>query len=38
MESEKCEGWEWVDPKKLPQPHFEASEKAIARYLCDTCY
>lgn len=30
MEPEKCKGWEWVNPNQLPQPHFEASEKAIA--------
>ena len=33
MEPEKCSGWEWHDPADLPEPHFEASRKAIACYL-----
>jgi len=33
MEPERCERWEWRDPAKLPEPHFEASRQAIACYL-----
>jgi len=33
MEPEKCGGWTWVDPKKLPQPHFEASASGVLCYL-----
>ena len=33
MEPEKCSGWLWCDPANLPEPHFEASRKAIACYL-----
>ena len=33
MEPEKCEGWEWRDPSDLPEPHFEASRRAIRCYL-----
>lgn len=33
MEPDKCEGWIWVDPRQLPQPHFDASESAIDCYL-----
>ena len=29
-EPDKCEGWIWVDPEKLPEPHFEASRKGIS--------
>ncbi len=32
-EPKKCEGWIWVDPKKLPKPHFDASEQAVTCYL-----
>jgi ADP-ribose pyrophosphatase YjhB (NUDIX family) len=38
MEPEKCEGWIWVDPKNLPQPHFDASESAIHCYLNELPY
>lgn len=38
MEPEKCEEWQWVDPKNLPMPHFDASRMAIARYLEKTFY
>ena len=38
MEPEKCEGWNWVDPKRLPQPHFDASESAVACYLKGSIY
>ncbi len=33
MEPEKCEKWIWVDPKHLPQPHFDASEFAVECFL-----
>ena len=33
MEPDKCSGWQWCDPSNLPEPHFEASRKAIACYL-----
>ncbi|MFK7771732.1 MAG: NUDIX hydrolase [Saprospiraceae bacterium] len=33
MEPEKCEQWIWVDPKKLPQPHFDASEFGVECFL-----
>jgi 8-oxo-dGTP diphosphatase len=33
MESDKCAGWLWVDPKNLPSPHFEASQMAVACFL-----
>ncbi len=32
------EGWLWVNPTELPQPHFEASEQSIACYLQKVCY
>ena len=38
MEEDKCEGWMWCNPKKLPQPHFEASTLAIKSYLEDKFY
>jgi 8-oxo-dGTP diphosphatase len=37
-EPDKCESWEWHDPKNLPQPHFEASEVCIANYLSKKFY
>lgn len=33
MEPEKCENWFWVNPQKLPQPHFDASEFAVECFL-----
>ena len=33
MEPDKCSGWVWCDPSDLPEPHFEASRKAISCYL-----
>ncbi|MEI8249335.1 MAG: NUDIX domain-containing protein [Candidatus Taylorbacteria bacterium] len=38
MEPTKCENWIWVDPHKLPEPHFEASRLAISCYLNKTIY
>ncbi len=33
LEPEKCYGWIWADPKKLPKPHFDASEHAVRCFL-----
>jgi len=33
MEPNKCEGWIWVKPDALPQPHFDASEFAVECFL-----
>ncbi|WP_116474095.1 nucleotide triphosphate diphosphatase NUDT15 [Zobellella maritima] len=33
LEPDKCTGWRWVDPRQLPEPHFEASRKGVAAYL-----
>ncbi len=38
MEPEKCEGWFWVKPENLPQPHFDASEFAIKCFLENQFY
>ena len=38
MEPEKCEKWIWIDPKNLPQPHFDASAFAIECYLKNQFY
>lgn len=38
MEPEKCEEWLWVDPKKLPQPHFDASRMCVECYLKNKHY
>ncbi len=38
MEPEKCEAWQWYDPKKLPQPHFDASEQGIQCFLENKFY
>lgn len=38
LEPQKCEGWIWVVPNKLPQPHFDASESAINNYLSGLLY
>ncbi|WP_299018258.1 NUDIX hydrolase [uncultured Photobacterium sp.] len=32
-EPDKCEGWQWVAPSNLPQPHFDASEQSIRCFL-----
>jgi len=37
-EPEKCEGWFWVKPTELPQPHFEASEIAVECFLKNKFY
>ena len=38
MEVEKCDGWLWADPEKLPMPHFDASKRGIACYLENKFY
>lgn len=38
MEPHKCESLEWVDPRELPEPHFDASKLAIVCYLNGTVY
>lgn len=38
MEPEKCEGWLWVDPIELPQPHFDASTQLIRCFLSGEFY
>ncbi len=38
LEPNKCSEWLWCDPHKLPKPHFEASEKAVACYLEKVVY
>jgi 8-oxo-dGTP diphosphatase len=38
MEPEKCDGWEWVDPKNLPEPHFDASRLGVTCYLNKSVY
>jgi len=37
-EPEKCEKWLWVNPKDLPQPHFDASERGVDCYLNQEFY
>jgi ADP-ribose pyrophosphatase YjhB (NUDIX family) len=32
MEEDKCEGYAWCDPKKVPEPHFEASRRGLEMY------
>ena len=38
MEPKKCAGWFWVNPNQLPQPHFDASEFAVACFLKGAFY
>ena len=33
MEPDKCTEIRWVDPNKLPQPHFDASELGVRCYI-----
>lgn len=37
-EPHKCGAWIWADPRALPEPHFEASKKAVAQYLQNKIY
>ncbi|MFA5742809.1 MAG: NUDIX domain-containing protein [Candidatus Paceibacterota bacterium] len=32
IEKDKCAEYLWCDPKKVPEPHFEASRKALDLY------
>ena len=38
MEPQKKESWDWVDPKKLPEPHFDASYLGVKCYLKGSFY
>ncbi|MCY1081305.1 nucleotide triphosphate diphosphatase NUDT15 [Archangium lansingense] len=38
MESDKCVGWSWFDPRRLPEPHFEASRRAVTCLLKGSFY
>lgn len=38
LEPEKSEDWLWVDPKNIPEPHFDASRMAINCYLKNVFY
>ncbi len=38
MEPEKCHEMLWCDPRKLPQPHFDASRLGVQCYLEDKVY
>ncbi len=38
MEPEKCVGWSWFDPRRLPEPHFEASRRAVTCWLRGAFY
>nr|WP_321453315.1 NUDIX domain-containing protein [uncultured Carboxylicivirga sp.] len=37
-EKDKCETWNWFDPKQLPTPHFDASEFAVECFLKNCFY
>ncbi|MFZ6036191.1 MAG: nucleotide triphosphate diphosphatase NUDT15 [Patescibacteria group bacterium] len=37
-EPEKCSEWRWVDPRQLPQPHFDASRMGVACFLKKAFY
>ena len=38
MEVDKCDEWLWADPKKLPMPHFDASQRGVMCYLENKFY
>ena len=38
LEPDKCAGWGWYEPRRLPQPHFEASRRAVACLLRGSFY
>lgn len=38
MEPDKCEGYEWCYPDKLPTPHFDASYLGVRCYLNKSFY
>jgi len=33
LEPDRCEGWQWVDPHDLPEPHFEPSRLGVGEWL-----
>ncbi len=37
-EPDKCEGWQWLSPNEIPEPHFDASAFAIECYLKENFY
>ncbi|MEL6863884.1 MAG: NUDIX domain-containing protein [Bacteroidota bacterium] len=38
MEPDRCASWQWVDPRALPQPHFDASEFSVECFLKQQFY
>ena len=38
LEPHKCSEWLWVDPRHLPEPHFDASRLGVAGYLNQKFY
>lgn len=38
MEPGKCAEFRWVDPRHLPEPHFDASRKGVACWLEGVMY
>lgn len=38
MEPDKINEWQWVDPKNLPQPHFDGSKMGVQCYLDKVFY
>jgi 8-oxo-dGTP diphosphatase len=38
VEPDKCERWLWVDPRRLPEPYFDASKYAVECYLKGVFY
>ncbi|MBU1012297.1 MAG: NUDIX domain-containing protein [Bacteroidetes bacterium] len=38
LEKNKCEFWEWFEPTKVPDPHFDASEFAIECFIKNQFY
>lgn len=38
IEPDKCDGWFWVNPKKLPLPHFDASQRGVECWLAGEFY
>ena len=37
-EPDKCEEWLWVNPRKLPEPHFDASKMGVECFLKKKLY
>jgi 8-oxo-dGTP diphosphatase len=38
LEPEKCREWFWIDPKELPEPHFDASRLSVKCFLENKFY